>query len=216
MSENNRAYTLSDADIRVFGYMVFRTLPKDLEEFSNFDNSINQHSVDKIIMALEQFSTIVTNPYADAGRMQRLEIVRECMEECANLQKDILHFAKKCFDNNSIVLKHFGKGRFSKLKDNHGKLIIFMRSYSDTVHKYRIDLQNAGCLESTIERATAIYHELLEKINDLEAYKKEKELTTQKRVEAYNSLYYALKPINDIAKIIYKDNPAMMAFYVLP
>jgi len=209
-------YTLSDAEIREFGYMIFKALPKDLKEFSNFDKNINEQSGDAIFSALEQFSKVISNSYAVGELMERLDIVRDCMEECGILQKDILHFAKKCFGYNSVVLKHFGKGRFSKVKDNHGNLIIFMRSFSDTVHKYRIELLNSGCLEPTIEQAIGIYRELLEKINNLEAYKKEKELITQERVEAYNALFFALKPISDIAKIIYKDNPAMMAFYVLP
>ncbi len=144
------------------------------------------------------------------------QIVNTSLAECNTAFKTIRFFVKKTFANNKAVQNQFGINDLVKVRRNVPKMIVFMQDLNGMVQKHKELLLTAGCNPALIDNIAVLGEKLSQDNVKQEQFKKERGVITQERVNKLNDLYNIMKPISEIAHIIYADNNAKLAIYALP
>ena len=77
-------------------------------------------------------------------------------------------------------------------------------------------LVSNGCSADLISNLPALAQALLEADRAQEKFKKDRGQLTQDRVGYLNNLYLLLDPLDEVAQIIFRNDTARMAKYMLP
>jgi len=216
MRDTFRNFHLSGPELKEFGYRVFTSLPNDINDFMAFDMSMGQNTVEEVGSAYTAFSKIKTDSLAIGDLMETTDEVEAVMDKCRKTYNSCMYFAKKAFPKKRAMHHKFGLNDYDEARQNHPKMIVFMQTLSSVVDEYRNVLLNAGCPEDQINLVSKLTRELVAANNKQELNKKDRGVLTVERTEAYNNLVNVLKPINDVARIIYADNSGKMDLYVFP
>ena len=216
MSTNDRLFNFSDAELIEHGEVTAEALPDDIVDFIAFDSTIEADYPVKISNALAKHNAIKPDMLIVNEQAELTQKVNTAIAACNTSFKTILFFAKKAFAGNNAVQKQFGINEIDKVRKNQPKLVLFMETLAETATKYKAELVAAGCNPAVIEQLP-VQSEALRIANIAqEKSKKERNVTTQERVTIMNEIYGVLKPIHEIAQIIYSDDPARLAKYSLP
>ncbi|WP_372645244.1 hypothetical protein [Ancylomarina sp.] len=78
------------------------------------------------------------------------------------------------------------------------------------------ELVAQGCQETLIDKLFVDAQNLKAANIEHEKFKKERGVITQERVMLLNEVYKLVKPLSDMAQIIYNDDAAHLAKYSLP
>jgi hypothetical protein len=216
MNEIIRKYTFEDSLLLETASRIASSLPEDIRDFQNFDSTMGQHSIDNILASLDDVFTIKTDQVVIDEMAELTGKVNQKMAECNTAYRTVAHFVRKVFKDQKAVQNQFGLNDIDEARNNHPKMIVFMKSLADVAAKYKDKLIEGGINPSVIDSLSILQNELYEANNEQELFKKERGKITQERITRLNQLYNQLRPINDIARIIYADNPAQLAKYTLP
>ncbi|HNL08780.1 MAG TPA: hypothetical protein PKH93_14475, partial [Chitinophagales bacterium] len=82
--------------------------------------------------------------------------------------------------------------------------------------KYEADLLTVGATPALLARTATLYQDI-EKANTIqEVFKKQRVQKTANRIEKVNTLYTALRDVEDLALIVHRDNFEMAKAYIVP
>ena len=216
MSSNDRLFNFPDAELIQHAEVTMNTLPADIADFSVFDSTIQPDYQERIRQALTQCNTVKADLLVVNEQAELTQRVNNAMAACNTSFKTILFFAKKAFAGNVAVQKQFGIGRIEKIRKSQAKLVLFMETFVGVVQKYQGELTMAGCNLSVVMELPLQVDELKYANIEQEKSKKERPVITQERINYLNALYLVLKPVHEIAQVIYSDDPARLAKYSLP
>ena len=215
MSANERLYTVSDAAMLLRAETVNASLPEDIADFTAIDTTLDETYPTTISSALSNVLAIKTDQVIIDEQAQLTENLLAKSKECSTGYRTIAYFARKAFPDSPAVQNQFGLNDYEKARDNQAQMILFMESMAATAQRYSAELIAEGCSQATIDNIAALATGLKAANTAQEKFKKDRGVITQERVIKLNELYKLLTPISEVAQIIYADNPAMLAKYVL-
>ncbi len=216
MSKNDRIYNVADADLIENAEVVKETLPDDLSDFSGFDLNFAADYPLVIANSLTQFYDLKPDMVIVNEQAELTQTVIDSMGACNKAFKTVLFFANKAFGNNPAVMKQFGSKGIEKARRSQANLTLFMDTLAETAVSYKTQLVAEGCSEEFIDGLAILATNLKTANISQEKFKKERGLITQERVRSLNDIYKLLKPVHEIAQIIYSDDPARLDKYSLP
>ena len=132
--------------------------------------------------------------------------VGEVMQRCYNKYTDVKYFAGKAFPANAEVMREFGEGEYSKLRNSHLRMEQFMERLWGVATKYKTELIAANYTQAAIDEIATLAGELRTANQQQQLKKKERPVETRKRIEALNAFYAFAQEASEAAKIIYRDN----------
>jgi hypothetical protein len=216
MSLNDRSFNIQDVELIQHAEVMAATLPNEIDKFTAFDNTITIDYPAKIQDALAQYNTIRPDMLIVNEQAELTLIVNNALAECNTAFKTISFFVRKAFINNNAIRNQFGFNKIEKVRHSQTKLIPFMETLADTALKYKTNLMEAGCNESIIDSIHPLAEHLKVANIAQEKAKNERSVISQDRVNSLNTIYQLLKPIHEIAQIIYTDDQAQLSKYSLP
>lgn len=216
MGKNDRAFNLNDATLQQHGSTVAKTLPQDADMFKAFDSTFAEDYPGLIDACLADVQSIKTDMVVIDEMSEKTEAVNNAMAECNTAFRTIKFFVAKAFPDNKAVQNQFGFNDIRKLRNNQTGMVVFMGDFIKVVSSYRNQLIAEGCSTELIDSLPLLHNKLKEAKTAQEMFKKERGIITQERVEKLNELYDLLAPISEMAQIIFADDEARLARYLMP
>lgn len=216
MLDNNRKFNLEDAVLLEHASTVVSSLPLDIADFTQFNVTFGQQTIANLQTCIDAASTTKPDSVVKEELAQRTYLVNRNLDTCNEAYKTVLYFVRKVFKDDEGIKNQFGINGIEKAREDHGQMIVFMRSLTETVNQYQVDLIIGGMSEGFIASLPNLHQELLVANNNQAKFKEETARLTQDRVEKMNRLYDELLPISNAAQRIYADNPEQLTKYVLP
>lgn len=207
---------ISDARIQEHAQAVIINLETDVGDFTLFDSSFSTANIGGLITQVDAIQSLNIDDVVIDEMVERTDLVLDKMAECNTAYRTVSFFVKKAFKGNRGIINQFGANDIAKVRQNQAEMILFMKSLSNVAEQYRTPLLDAGINPEVIDSLPLLHSQLLTVNNDQEIFKKKRGKLAQDRVIALNELYLSLRSISDMAKIIYADNPAQLAKYLIP
>lgn len=216
MASIKRIYNFSDAILLEFAEHMVDALYLDIDLFTKFDSKFTPESVSDIRHSVDTVYSIKTDNVIRDELAELTQNVSVSLNDCNTCYRGIMYFVEKAFPGNMPVHNQFGKNDIAKAKTNQFPMVMFMENMEKMVSKYRNELIKVGCSESLIDSISEHKKTLLERNRLQESYKKERAVITQDRLVACNNLYKKLRPVSEMSKIIFANDPARLSKYSLP
>lgn len=214
--ESKRLFNLSDPKFFEYADMIMEALPADLPDFTAFDPIFTEDYVTQIQQASDNARAVPTDEILVDQLGGKTQDVKTALKDCYRDYQTIAYYVGRAFKGNLSVQNEFGKNDIRKARDNQPKMIVFMDMLVKTAAKYSTELLNAGCPQALIDGLTAKADTLRNANSGQEGFKKDRGVSTQKRIELMNQLYELLKPLHEAATILYRDDPAKLKIYTMP
>lgn len=211
-----RNFNVSDATLLSFAGVVVSNLGNDIANFTAFDNTFAEDYPQTIDKAIKNVMSIRTDNVVIDEMVELTDIVNGILAECNTTYKTIRFFVKKVFADNTSIQNQFGVNDIDDVRKSVPKMVLFMQDLNGMVGKYKAELIAAGCNEKTLNSIRPLCTKLNDSNIKQEQFKKERGTITSERIDRINDLYNMLKPVSEIAHIIYSDEPAQLAKYALP
>lgn len=216
MSSNLRIYDIPDSDLLQAGEMMVVALPDDIASFTAFDSTLNADYPETLRSAIDKVKSIHTDVVIVQQQAKLTADLEAAHTQCYTSFQALAYFVRKAFPNNPAIQKQFGLSEIKNAVNNQTRFIRFMEDLTETARTYKAQLLAVGCNATVIDDLPTITQTLLTADRDQEKFKKDRGLITQDRVKYLNALYLLLEPIDEVAQIIFKTDPARMAKYMLP
>ncbi|WP_127342932.1 hypothetical protein [Ancylomarina longa] len=216
MSNNDRLFKIPEAVLLEYAEVVAELYPANAEEFIAFDSTFTAeygNAIKESIAAVktQKSDQIVMNEMAECTQK-----VLDAMSDCNHAYKSISYFVRKAFKDNEAVQNQFGFRDLHKVRNSQAKLIYFMEEHAEITAEYKNELLAEGCnamlIDSLFQKAERLKTANIEQ----EKFKKERGVLTQDRSQLLNKVYGLVKPLSDVARIIFSDDEAQLAKYSLP
>jgi len=163
---------------------------------------------------------VVTNMKTDMvvidEMAERTLNVNNALAACNRGFRTVKFFVLKAFPDNKAIQNQFGLNDIRKIRNDQTGMVVFMGDLIQITTKHREALIAEGCSEALLDELQSLQKNLQDTKTAQEMFKKERGLKTQDRIEKLNELYNLLKPISEVAQIIYADDEARLARYLMP
>lgn len=216
MSFNNRLFNIPDANLLEFAEVVAQMYPSDAAAFIAFDSTFTAEYAGTISTAVEAVKATKSDQVIIDEIAELTQNVLDTMADCNQSYKTIAYFVRKAFADNKAVQNQFGFNDIEKVRKSQPKMALFMQQHANTAVKFKQELIDEGCQEALIDQLLGKAKALQEANVKQEEFKKERGVLTQDRILLLNEVYKLVKPINDVAQIVYSDDPARLAKYSMP
>lgn len=205
----------SQASMIALGRKIHLFLTADLADFTNFDASITP-------AYLAQFDAAITTAENHIDDETVLDIqtgftmaVAEVEKKCRKGYQKLKIFVEKAFPTARAKQNEFGFNDYGNTA-NISDLIKFMHKVSIAANKYSSDLLAVSYTASDITSLTTLHDDLVAAVDKQDEYKSERMKLTDERDALLNKLYDFISFIAKVGKMIYEDNRAQYARYLLP
>ncbi len=216
MPINDRLFKIQEAKLLQHAEVVARLYPTDVVDFSALDSTFTAEYGTTIKDAINAVTALKSDQVIIDEMAECTQDVLNAMATCNTDYKTVAYFVRKAFKNNKAVQNQFGFNDIEKVRRSQPRMVLFMEEHAGTATDHKAELMAEGCNEVLIDKLLVGAQNLKEANIKQEKFKKERGVITQERVNRLNNVYLLVKPINDIAQIIYSDNPAQLAKYSLP
>ena len=143
--------------------------------------------------------------------------VEETMEKArAQYQKMLFYVGIAWPDSESMMLA-FGSNLYEKARKLPHKMMNLLQSAYRNANsvEYKADLIAAGFTQVEIDLLHTLDTELTTRYNDQQDYIQHSYKRTEQRTIAFNNVWDEMVKISNASKIIFKDSPAMIEFFLL-
>ena len=216
MPINDRLFKMPEANLLQHAEVVASLYPTDVVDFSAFDSTFTIEYGATIKNSINAVTALKSDQVVIDQMAEHTQNVLDAMGTCNTDYKTVAYFVRKAFKNNKAVQNQFGFNDIEKVRYSQPKMILFMEEHAGTATEHKAELVAEGCNELLIDKLLVDAQNLKEANIKQEKFKKERGVITQERVKLLNGVYLLVKPINDIAQIIFSDNAAQLAKYSLP
>jgi len=215
MSNNDRMYSTSDAEMLETADVIAASLNDDIADFTAFDSTLTADYVTTVQGAVGRVKEIKPDNVVIDEMSEWTQKVDAAMKKSSDAYSNLAYFIRKAFNGNVAVQNQFGLNDYKKIRNNQAKMVLFMETLGDQATAHHDDLVAAGCSEGVITTVSEVATELSESNIGQEKFKKERGVLTQERVKRLNEVYQLLVPLSEAAQIIYRDDPARLSKYTL-
>ena len=144
------------------------------------------------------------------------EAFNNVVKEFTKLHLDVEFIAKHAFPGNMSLQREFGVGRISKIAKSNSNLVLFVRDLEKKIAEHRADLDKAGMSADLPQKISDLSKKLDSSRDEKLQSMSDRHSGTQTRINFINELWHQLREIEDMARIVYADNPAALALFTLP
>ena len=215
MSNNDRMYSTSDAEMLETADVIAASLGDDIGDFTAFDSTLTADYVTTVQGAVGRVKEIKPDNVVIDEMGEWTQKVDAAMKKSSDAYSNLAYFVRKAFNGNIAVQNQFGLNDYKKARDSQAKMVLFMETLGDQATAHHDELVAAGCGEDVITTVSEVATELRESNIGQEKFKKERGVLTQERVKRLNEVYQLLVPLSEAAQIIYRDDPARLSKYTL-
>jgi len=216
MPNHHRYYNFADSELLQHASTVAQTLPRDIEAFIDFDSTLTKTYADTIKTSIKVIQELETDRVIISQLAEKTQLVNNALAACNTAYRTIKFFVAKAFADNKAIQRKFSANNYAKLRQDHAAMILFFGDLIVIAEQYRAELIAAGCNAAVIDSLENLKINLSSAKSKQELFKKERIVLTQHRVDKLNDLYKLLVPISELAQIIFNDNSARLASYLLP
>lgn len=205
----------SHANMIALGRKMHLFLTADLADFTAFDASITATYLAQFDAAITAAENHIDDETVVDIQTGFTAAVVEVDKKCRKAYQRLKVFVEKAFPMARAKQNEFGFNDYGNTT-NISDLIKFMHKVSVTANKYSSDLLAVSYTASDIASLTTLHNDLVAAVDKQDEYKSERMKLTDERDALLNKLYEFVSFIAKIGKIIYEDNRAQYARYLLP
>jgi hypothetical protein len=143
--------------------------------------------------------------------------VEDKMELCkVHYQKLLLHVGF-AWPNDDLILKVFGNNDYMDARRNPSKLTNLLQNAYNRANSttYKADLISAGFIQADITLLDTLNDDLRAKLDEQQSFINHSTIRAQERAVAFNKVWDTMVQISNASKLIFKDNPAKVEYYLL-
>ncbi|MBI9036642.1 MAG: hypothetical protein JEY97_00795 [Bacteroidales bacterium] len=205
----------TDAEMLEEARIKANALKIDIDLFAAFDPKFTIEYVNafdaKIVKAEAE---IVDNVIKDQ-LAAKTATVENILDSCRKKYRSVKYFVGIAFENNKAVQNEFGFNDYNTSRRSQVKMLVFMRQLGISAKRYQSELIAAGMTEESINEIETLSNDLSLSNEQQEDFKKQRVLLTQSRIILYNEVWDYVRQVARAGKIIFEDNPAKYAIYLL-
>jgi len=187
----------------------------NIADFTTFDPDMNLAFVTGIEAAIEEVEMLPSDRLMRSRLVQLTRGIWGEMKQSYTVVKHVRYFIDKAFPGDDDILHEFGFHDLSKMRRSQKKFIPFMKEFHLVCTKYSVQLNTAGFNEASIAEIKTRAAALDEQNTSQELYKKEKYVTTGKRIKRYDALWGKITMINKAARLIYDNDPDKLSLFAI-
>ena len=136
MSQNERQYNITDADLLQHGETVAVVIVEDIEDFTRFDTTIQGEYPTTIQKAIGAVKAIKTDMLVIDEMAEKTTAVNKALTDCNRAYRTIKYFVEKAFPDNRAIQNQFGFNDIAKYRADATGMIVFMGDFITIVSKY--------------------------------------------------------------------------------
>lgn len=216
MPLNDRLFKFSEANLLEHAAVVAEMYPKDSKAFIAFDSTFTPKYGSIIKKAIAKLVSQKSDQVIIDEMAAHTDLVLDAMADCNQSYKTVAYFVRKAFKGNTAVQNQFGFNDIRKVRDSQAKMVLFMEQHANTAKSYKENLVAEGCQQELIDQLMSKAEKLKNANITQEMFKKERGIITQERTQMLNEVYLLIKPLSEVAQIIFSDDAAHLAKYTLP
>ena len=198
-------------------YLFHSEFVLDLALFTAFSPTFDADFASDFLDLIEAADAIPTNQEDLNNQVILALAVEEQMAVARDIYQKLLVYVGLSFPNSETALLAFGNNMYEKARLLPQKLINLLqfafRNASSTT--YKAPLIAAGFLQVDITSLETIATELTTRYNAHQDYIQNTYGRTEERTVAFNLVWDEMVKINAASKIVFKDSPAKIEFYLL-
>ena len=210
----NRTYIGADAYMLEKSQELQAQLLLDLADFTAFDSEIDNTFAANWLTAITTAMAYKSDNLVVSEQKGKTDLVEQAMKACSTAYADIIHFAKKAFNNTPAVLGQFGQGaKYHNASKSQAKMVEFMDEFNAVTTTHSAQLQAHGCPLAVINAVTTAF-------NNLSTLNQQQNLTidgrptaTEERVQQLNNAYTPMAFVIETAQSVYRGNPTKLGQY---
>jgi len=210
-----RTFHIPDAILLEHAEVMAARLPDDLPDFTRFDSTINEAYVDLIHQAIDEAKAFQPDYVIKSEVAEQTELVKKALDDCFDDFKTIAYFVRKVFGADPAIRNQFKINDVAKSRKDKAEMHMLMELIYRAAMEYRDELTQAGCPDAVISGLPDKISALNDAILTQESAKKERKLTTDKRIQALNKVYELVRSLYDVAQHIYR-NDVRLKIYTVP
>jgi hypothetical protein len=208
-----RAYRYSDAYLLRIAAQIIFSLERDINDFNTF-GGITIDVIQNIRNLYLTFAGISTNEYYEGLKAIKTEEKNNVREKLNTKIRETMTLVALRFGKSSANYRHFGIGSIANLSDEQ-----VQRSCSNIarcVALYHNDLMEVGVSQSTIDALNSLRNELIAALDAQSFAIHDRDIATEKRIQAGNKLYHELIRYMNVGKVFWKTrNEAKYNDYIM-
>ncbi len=208
-------YNKTDEKMHEEANVKLNALKTDIAEFAAFDPKFTNEYVDIFTTKINSAQNAVTDNVLIDQLAGKTLAVETKMDSCRTKYRSVKYFVETAFKNNRAVQNEFGFNDYKEARSSQTKMISFIKQLGISAKRHQAELISAGMTEESINEIETLGNELDLANEHQEDFKKERTVLTQSRVILNNEVYDMVKEIARAGKIIFANNPAKYAIYVL-
>lgn len=208
-------YGLTDAEMQEEANIKLNALIIDITKFAAFDPKFTNEYVDSFKTKINAAESAITDNVIIDQLAAKTNTVEKAMDNCRKKYRSTKYFVEIAFKNNKAVQNEFGFNDYNAARNTQIKMIAFFTQLSISAKRYQTELIASGMTEESINEIETLGNELSLANEQQEDFKKQRTLLTQSRIILNNEVYEIVKEIARAGKIIFEDNPAKYAIYIL-
>ncbi len=212
-SKTKREYTMKDSSLVEQSDVIIRLFKEDMPHFAPFDPGLNSDYVEDWERLL---GDVLRLGFGTETLKQQTKLkgeIVELVEECLKYIKIIKYYLSLAFPNDLATQTSFGVSKLGNIKSQPDKLINMMKIVLGQIEANKTTLTGAGLSERTIEEMGEVFSKLEITRGEYLIIKKERVLSTHRRVKQLNALYERWKRVRSAVKIIFADNYVKLQQY---
>ncbi|MBI9038621.1 MAG: hypothetical protein JEY97_10850 [Bacteroidales bacterium] len=208
-------YNCSDEKMHEEAKVKLNALKTNIVEFEAFDPKFTNEYVEIFSTKINSAQQAVTDNVIIDQLAGKTLVVEKAMKSCRKKYRSVKYFVESVLKDNNAVQNEFGFNDYKAARSTQIKMIAFFRQLGISAKRYQTELVAAGMTVESINEIDALGNQLNSANDDQEDFKKQRTLLTQSRIKLNNEVYEIVKEIARAGKIVFEDNPAKYAIYVL-
>jgi hypothetical protein len=213
----NRLYGgISDSKMLEDAQTMHDLFSADLADFTAFDPDFDTIFRDDLQSKIDAGTAFPTDETIQDQIQQLTDTVNEKWNLCKEKFQDSKFFIEKAFPGKKTIWNEFGFDDYDEMSTDQSKVSEFMQQFLAAATKYTTQLLAVNYTQLKIDQIAPIGQAFMDANGLQNLAIKERPTTTQNRIITYNNVWKVLQVISKASKVIYKDNPAKYAAYLLP
>jgi len=208
-------YGLTDAEMHEEAIIKQNALKTDIAEFAAFDPKFTNEYVESFSTKINAAKSAITDNVLIDQLAAKTNVVEKAMDSCRKKYRSVKYFVEIAFKNNKAVQNVFGFNDYNAARNSQTKMESFIKQLGISAKSYQTELIASGMTQESINEIETLGNELRLSNEQQEDFKKQRTLLTQNRVLLNNEVYEIVKQIARAGKIIFEDDPAKYAIYIL-
>ena len=188
---------------------------KHQADFTAFDPSLDAGFLTAWQTTQENVISTEDDKYVVSDGEILLEEAVSALEKCQLKYIDVKYYAGKAFPGNKELLKEFGEGQYSKVRNSPLRMVQFMEGLFGVATKYKTELIAKNYTQAAIDEIDTLTADLRADNKNQQLKKKERPTLTRSRIELLNTYYSFGQQVAAVAPLVYRHSPAHRNMFLL-